>query len=150
MIWTQQDRICTVRQRHSPPTTTATILMLAVVALSLPLYAHDEKEEMKMGMMGAKGGKMMGMHQMMMKKMMEKSVVATSDGGIVIVEANKITKYDKNLNVVKEVETKMDMEGMKEMMEKCPMMNDGKKMDDDKDETATAPAVSAEDHAAHH
>ena len=128
--------------------------LLAVSVLSLPLYAeHDEKEEMKMGMMGEKGGEskgMMGMHGMM-KKMMEKSVVATSDGGIVIVTGNKITKYDKDLNVVKEIETKMDIDSMKEMMGKCPMMKGDKKMGEDKDEAATSvPAISAEDHAAHH
>jgi hypothetical protein len=58
--------------------------------------------------------------------MMERSVVATSDGGVVVVMGNKLTKYDKDLNVVKEVELKMDMEGMQKMMENmkgmCPMM----------------------------
>jgi hypothetical protein len=135
--------------------------LLAAVALSLPVYAHDESEEMKMGMMeekgsegkGMMGGKRMDMHQMMMKKMMEKSVVATSDGGIVIVTANKITKYDKDLNLVKEVETKMDMESMKEMMGKCPMMKGGMKGMDDQtmaSSTTVTSAVNAEDHAAHH
>lgn len=34
----------------------------------------------------------------------QKTVVATSDGGIVIVEGNTITKLDKDLNVTKSVE----------------------------------------------
>ena len=35
---------------------------------------------------------------------MTKSVVATSDGGIVRVEGNKITKFDKNLEITKSIE----------------------------------------------
>ena len=100
------------------------------------------------GMMG-KGGMMMGMHGMMMK-MMEKSVTATSDGGIVIVAGDKITKYDKDLNLVKEVELKSNMEAMQkmmsQMMEKCPMMGgmgqEGK--------TDATPAAAQVDHASHH
>ena len=57
------------------------------------------------GMMkGMKTHNMMKMHGMMMK-----SVVATSDGGVVVVAGHKITKYDKDLNLVKEVEMKKGM-----------------------------------------
>ena len=125
--------------------------------LKSPLYAHDKEMEM-MGKEGGEGqgmmgGKMMGMH-LMMKMMMEKSVVATEDGGVVVVAGNKITKYDKDLNVVKEAEIKMDMEAMeknmKEMMEKCPMM---KGMDmGSKSGTASSSetAASSSDHEKHH
>jgi hypothetical protein len=59
------------------------------------------------------------MPQMMMGHMMTKQMVATSDGGVIVLVGNKIIKYDKNLNLVKETEIKMDMEGMKcGMMEK--------------------------------
>ena len=75
----------------------------------------DEKAMMK-GNMGGK--EMMGMHGMM-RKMSDKNVVATSDGGVVVIMGNKMTKYDKDLNLVKEVDLKMDMEGMKNM----PPMN---------------------------
>lgn len=78
--------------------------------------------------------KMMGKHEMgamMMKGMMQKSMVATSDGGVVVLSGNTLTKYDKNLNVVKEIELKCPMEKMhKKMMEMgkdCPMMK-GKMM----------------------
>jgi len=80
-----------------------------------------EKEGMqgkheKMGMVG-----MMGTMGMMMKKEM----VATPDGGVIVMAGNKLLKYDKNLDLVKEVEIKMDFEGMKKTMEKmkeeCPM-----------------------------
>ncbi len=68
------------------------------------------------GNMGDKGMEMMGggmiksdrmdMMDGKMMGMMQKSVVATSDGGIVFFVGNKITKYDKDLKVVKEVELK--------------------------------------------
>ena len=35
---------------------------------------------------------------------MNKSVVPTSDGGIIVVGAGKIAKYDKDLNLIKEIE----------------------------------------------
>ena len=108
-----------------------------------------------MGMMGGKGmmdGKMMGMCPMM-QAMMQKQVVATNDGGIVVIAGNKITKYDKDLNVVKEVESKMDIEGMQKMMKDCPMMGKGMMKDIDSDTGAKtdSPAPAEEvDHASHH
>jgi hypothetical protein len=66
---------------------------------------------MKEGMMG-KG--MMG--KGMMGSMMEKKIVATQDGGVVIWSGNKLTKYDKNLALVKEVELKDDMAQMQQKM----------------------------------
>jgi len=88
---------------------------------------------MRSGTMGEQGmmmgkEKMMGMcpmHGMMMGSMMAKSMVATGDGGIVVMAGSKLIKYDKDLNLLKEVEVKMDMEGMQkkmsQMMEQCPM-----------------------------
>jgi hypothetical protein len=64
------------------------------------------------GMMGP--GKMMGMCPMMMGK----SMVASSDGGVIVLAGNKLQKYDKDLMLIKEVEIKMDMSLMqKKMME---------------------------------
>ena len=110
------------------------IMMLVVLLAGASLvYAEGMKGGMmKEGMMG-KGmmdGEMMGCKMMgmcpMMNSMMERSVVATSDGGVIVVMGNKLTKYDKDLNVVKELELKTDMEGMQKMMENmkvtCPMM----------------------------
>ncbi len=61
----------------------------------------------------------------MMDMMMNKQMVSTSDGGVVVLFGHKLYKYDKNLNLVKEAEIKMDFEAMKkkmqEMKEKCPM-----------------------------
>ncbi len=66
------------------------------------------------------------MRGMVMKGMMEKSIIATTEGGVIVLAGNKIVKYDKDLNVVKEVEIKVDVEAMQknimEMMKNCPMM----------------------------
>ena len=54
-----------------------------------------------------------------------KKLVATQDGGVVLMMCNKLIKYDAGMNVVKEVEIKMDMEAMgksmEEMKKNCPM-----------------------------
>jgi hypothetical protein len=85
--------------------------------------------EMQPGcMMMSSTGKMMHacpMHAMMMHNMMSCQMVATEDGGVIIMGFGKLTKYDKDLNVVKEVDVKIDVEAMKkmmtQMMEACPM-----------------------------
>ena len=152
----------------------AWIMILVILGLGISLVSADEmkdkmmggemmdKDGMGMGMMEDKGGMMMrkkGMMAMdsMMKSMMEKTIMPTSDGGIIVVFGNKLTKYDKDLNVVKEVELNMDMGGMQKMMDgmkgMCPMMGGGmmggmnKKMDD----SSGAQSPSSEvDHASHH
>jgi len=53
--------------------------------------------------------------------MMGKSLVATADGGVVVWLGNKLFKYDKDLVLQKEVEIKIDIEGMQKMMKKCSM-----------------------------
>lgn len=122
----------------------------------------DEDEGMRGGD-GMGKGMMMGMcpmHGMMMKSMMGTSVVATSDGGIVVLGFGRLTKYDKNLNVVKEVELKNDMEGMQKMMTqmkgKCPMwqkmmpdMMGGMKNDSSK-KPMSGESSSQEEHSSHH
>ena len=115
--------------------TIVAVAVLTTVSLALAQMNDKGKDMMGGGMMdGKKKGSMMGegmmgkgmMGGMMMKSMMEKTIVATSDGGIIVSAGNKLTKYDKDLNVVKEVEIKMDMEGMHkqmmDMMKNCPMM----------------------------
>jgi hypothetical protein len=78
------------------------------------------------GMMG-----MCPMHSMMCERMMETEIVATQDSGVVVMAAGKLYKYDKDLNLVKEIELKsgQDMKAMmgnmqKECMEKCQMMKE--------------------------
>jgi len=124
----------------------ALVMFLVIPALA---FCQEESEEagtgmgkgmmMHKGMMAGEAGKegmqkkqaMKGMMDMMMKKQM----VVTSDGGVVVLVGNKLYKYDKNLNLVKEAEIKMDFEAMKkkmqEMKEKCSMHE---KMMQDKEE----------------
>jgi uncharacterized membrane protein len=66
---------------------------------------HGERGHMmrEKGMMG-------GMHGMMGKNM-----IATSDGGVVVMVFNKLYKYDKDLNLKKEVEVPLDFEHMKKV-----------------------------------
>lgn len=74
---------------------------------------------MQRGMMGQggmmMGGGMMGMHPMS-SMMYGSSLAATSDGGALVLTGNKLIKYDKNLNLVKEVEIKIDWENIRNMM----------------------------------
>ena len=89
----------------------------------------DPEDMMQKDMMTQQGkmmgkGKMMGMGSMC-GMMMNKSLVATSDGSVVVLIGSKLQKYDKDLVLKKEVEIKLDMESMQKMMKrmmgKCPM-----------------------------
>lgn len=66
----------------------------------------------------------MGGMVMQMMEAMQKQMVATNDGGVIVLVGNKLLKYDKDLNLVKEVELKADVElkmdvgSMQGMMEK--------------------------------
>ena len=149
---------------------TYVIVVIAVVLVTRFAFAEEMKDSMMgkgmmgKGMMADKGMMMQGM---MMHAMMNKSMVATSDGGVIVMAGNTLTKYDKDLNAVKEVDIKMNMDSMQkmmtDMMEKGPMMGKGAGMgmkdndndDDDKAEAAPASvssgkAPAADDHASHH
>jgi len=64
----------------------------------------------------------MGGMIMQMMGSMQKQMVATNDGGVIVLAGNKLLKYDKDLNLVKEVELKTQFElkidagSMQEMM----------------------------------
>ncbi|MBN1870433.1 MAG: hypothetical protein JW847_07670 [Candidatus Omnitrophica bacterium] len=107
---------------------TAVIVAIGLCAVSFAQPAAEDEPMMGKGMM--KGGLMMkGQMPNMMGQMMQKSMVATSDGGVIVLAGNKLFKYDKDLNLIKEVEIKVDMKAMHkdmmEMMKDCPMMKEG-------------------------
>ncbi len=52
----------------------------------------------------------MGQMAMQMMGSMQRQMVATSDGGVIVLAGNKLLKYDKDLNLVKEVEIKTEVE----------------------------------------
>jgi hypothetical protein len=123
-----------------------------VIANAVISFAQDSSKTdkpvmgMSKGMMGkAKiGHGMMAMcpnHGMMMGK---GGMVASQDGGVIVMTGNKLYKYDKDLNLIKEAEVKMDMEGMQKMMTEmkktCPMCHEmmeqcGMMMGKEKEET---------------
>lgn len=85
-------------------------------AEELPTDSSDDTQQQKQpheqqGMMGGRGMSMKG--QMMKKGMHQPSMIATSDGGLVILSGNKLTKYNAALDIVKEVELKRPSPPMK-------------------------------------
>ena len=97
-------------------------VIIAVLILSVPGVALAQMEKSE-GMMDDKGMEMKG-HGMkggcpMMKHMMGPMVIPTSDGGVVVVTGNKMTKYDQDLDVIGQAEIKMDMDAMKMMKEEA-------------------------------
>jgi len=87
------------------------VSLIAIFSLSIVSISFCEET-------GEGKGKEMKEHKMdkgkmMMKKIMSKEIVATQDGGVVVMMGNKLIKYDKKLNLVKEIELKMDMDAMK-------------------------------------
>ncbi len=115
------------------------LAVLCTVLLAAAVFAEENKasaasKEMKGPMMMQKPGMMepgkmpmdkCSMQGMMMNKMMmQKSLAPTGDGGIVVMAGNKLLKYDKDLNLVKEVTIPMekpDMEGMEAHHKKMMM-----------------------------
>ncbi|MFH1692495.1 MAG: hypothetical protein ABIC68_08050 [Candidatus Omnitrophota bacterium] len=63
----------------------------------------------------------------MFRAMMIKNMVATEDGGVIVLVGSKLQKYDKDLVLQKEVEIKVDAQDMQDMMSHCPMKNTGLK-----------------------
>ena len=96
---------------------------------------------------GMKHAKMAGhlMKAMMMQKMMQKELVATSDGGVVVLVGNKLMKYDKNLNLKAEAEIKIDKSEWKKMMKHCPMGRKGEAEAEEAEVGAEEPEASDED-----
>jgi hypothetical protein len=89
--------------------------LLAVAICGQVAYAEDFQgmdnsaqremmgEQMQDGPKPGKGG-MMKMGPGMMGMMQKDTVVATSDGGVVVMQGPRLIKYDKDLTLVKEVE----------------------------------------------
>lgn len=127
---------------------TAVLIVLMLTVLCSFALAQESKESMMgKGMMqgpGMSGQAMMddtkmsgsdAMCKLMCSMMSDKSMAVTEDGGVIVLMGNKLSKYDKDLNLVKETEIKIDTAGMQkmvgDMMEKCPV----KSAADEKDTT---------------
>jgi hypothetical protein len=106
------------------------IAVLFAFAIGFAQQGNDTSNGM--GQDGMRHGGMMdssAMCGMMMMHFMKPSVAfATEDGGFVVIMGNKIMKYDKNVDLEKEVEIKVDTTAMRKMMQQmqqCPMMKSG-------------------------
>lgn len=104
------------------------VLFVGIGLSSLSFAQGMMRDQPAMGK-GMMKSDMMGkcpMQGVMMKGMMEKTILMTADGGVIVSAGNKLVKYDKDLNVIKEVEIKIDIEAMQQtmrtMMKECPMM----------------------------
>jgi len=109
------------------------MLVAVIISFSAVSFAADAAQTggpmmgggmMSGGMMGSGKGDCMGSMGTMMGMM--NSLVATSDGGVVVMIGNKLYKYDKNLNLVKEAEIKVDFKGMQRMLEQFPKTDNTK------------------------
>ncbi len=113
------------------------IMAVVVFAIAAGLYYVFAAKQNEGGMMGRgmMRGRMMDSNDMMMQRGMAygmhpmsgmmggSSLAATEDGGALVLMGNKLCKYDKDLNLVKEVEIKIDWEKMnKTMMQYHNMM----------------------------
>jgi hypothetical protein len=105
------------------------IVLAGLLMIGIPSLAFTQENKDEMTDMISKNMKQVGeMFQGKTKgkgdicdMMMGKSLVATADGGVVVWLGNKLFKYDKDLVLQKEVEIKIDLEGMQKMMKKCSM-----------------------------
>lgn len=97
------------------------VLFAALVCMSfLSVAFARDKGESKWDKKGH-GCSVCYMNKMMM---CGKELIATQDGGAVLMMCNKLIKYDAQLNIIKETEIKIDMEAMQKAMEEmkknCP------------------------------
>ena len=104
--------------------------VLALVVLSLLISAQAFAAE-------TQKNEMPGMDKRCCPLMGKAQMVATDEGGVIVLLGNKLMKYDADLNLVKDVEIQMPMGPMGG--KQCPMM--GKMPDSD---AAPSPAVTQE------
>src|SRR3989339_1387730 len=103
------------------------VILLAAGSLYMVFAATDSNTPM-MGRRGMGRGMMMKPDMMgkcpICMSMMQKQMVATEDGGVVVMAFGELIKFDKDLNVVKQAEIPFDPEKMEakmqKMMQNCP------------------------------
>ncbi len=108
------------------------VLVLAIGLGSYAIFAQQSPGQAPKGagrgMMagGMGGGRMGGMGCAACAAMMQPSVAATSDGGVVVAVAGKLIKYDAGFKKVNDVNIDIDWtamhQRMQQVMQNCPMM----------------------------
>ena len=115
----------------------STVMMLGAGSLAFACGGDCDKAGKK-DMMDMKGMKMHGM--------MDRSIVATSDGGLVIIKGDHLIKYDRNLRLVNQAD--LPAMEMGKMHKECPMM---KKMEKQGNKgVVESVEQEAAEHQAHH
>jgi len=103
---------------------------ILVVFAGYRVFARQHTKQMGGGMMSEKVKQKCPMPEcpmcmMMCKSMMDKSLIAAEDGGVILMAGCKLIKFDKDLNKVKEAEIEIDTEQMQKkmmgIMKQCPM-----------------------------
>ncbi|MCF8112713.1 MAG: hypothetical protein K9K21_02545 [Desulfotignum sp.] len=118
--------------RKSTIVAIVTAFILTSVSICFAQESDDQTGKMgtmmsgksRMGRQGMSGQDMMGRDHMG-RGMMRISMVATQDGGVVVMIGNRLYKYDQNLSLKKETEISVDYEGLKGMMMKMQNMGMG-------------------------
>jgi hypothetical protein len=118
--------------RKSTTVAIVTAFVLTSVGICFAQASDDQTGKMgtmmsgksMMGHQGMSGQDMMNRDHMG-KGMISNSMVATQDGGVVVMIGNRLYKYDQNLNLKKETEISVDYEGLKSMMMKMENMGMG-------------------------
>lgn len=106
--------------------------VLFVVAMNFPLSAQNDVGNEITKRMEKLVNSLVNMldsntacSMLMMNATSPKAAFSTSDGGVIIIIGNKMMKYDKDLNLKKEVEIKADSTALRTTLEnikKCPAM----------------------------
>jgi hypothetical protein len=101
-------------------------------------------------MMGARMGmmRMCDTHRMVAQSIAQETIVPTTDGGVVIMVGNKLMKYDSSLNLIKEMELKIDYEAMQQQMQEmmegcagCKQMSQNKTESEATEPNSTRPSM---------
>ncbi len=85
----------------------AWVIALTSLVLAASTISFAQGPGQMEGQMGQQQQMGQGMKGGMMHGMMSGQMVATNDGGVIVMMGNKLYKYDKDLNLKKEVEIKM-------------------------------------------
>jgi len=127
------------------------LLTVSCIMMFSLAFAQDAQQAKDYKMRVDGSGSMMdidngcGMYSMMGMMRMMGNLVATSDGGVVVMMGNKLYKYDKNLNLKNETEIKIDVKNFQRLLG-CPMISDENK---DKTKRPIAPEDKS-GHESHH
>ncbi|HON12266.1 MAG TPA: hypothetical protein PLE24_15475 [Chitinispirillaceae bacterium] len=102
---------------------TALFFVLLISAMMISAQQPPKQGEDKADTTQKNGGQMMdGQPMMGMGVLMPRAMIAP-DGSIIVISGMKMMKYDKDLNLKKEVTVKMDTTAVRQMMKHCPTMH---------------------------